>query len=227
MEELFTSNHFYEAGGGQADDKFGALVKSPLELIIGTLNYFELALLPRNTPEHNYMANQWLGLMADMGLNLMNPYDVAGYEAYHQAPGYNRNWITTNTLANRYAFIHRLLNNQLEIKVNLLDWANNAASGVTDSIATTLEVVNERPYALPLVQHLAGRLPPYAQRNTTITAERYTYFAEYHLGGLDFANWKFTWENRNGGNPDISTDAEARLRNLFNALMQSPEYQLY
>ncbi len=40
--------------------------------------------------------------LVDQGLNFYEPFEVAGYPAYHQIPGYNRNWITTYALAYRY-----------------------------------------------------------------------------------------------------------------------------
>ncbi|MFA0961317.1 DUF1800 family protein [Roseivirga sp. BDSF3-8] len=227
LDELFSSEHFFQAAPGQGDDKFGALIKSPLELTLGTLRYFDVEIPEINTVEHNEVMGTVIGEMEDMGLHLMNPYDVAGYEAYHQAPGYNRNWITTNTLAERYAFIHRLLSGQMPLVIDLLAWADDPGSGITDTMATTAVDINGRNYALQLVEHLAGQLLPFSDRDTAITAERYTYFGEYHLGGLEWENWVFNWQNRNGGNMDIMTDATERLKNLFNALMQSPEYQLF
>ena len=154
---------------------------------------------------------------------------VAGYEAYHQAPGYNRNWITTNTLAKRYEFINRLFNemNGWGFHVDLLAWANSPQSGITNALATTPATVGGKTYALDLIKHVADRMLPYSSLGNEITQERYNYFAEYHLGGLDFANWVFNWNNRNGGSMDIKADATARLKNLYNTVMQSPEYQLF
>ena len=40
--------------------------------------------------------------LVDQGLNFYEPFEVAGYPAYHQIPAYNRNWITTYALAHRY-----------------------------------------------------------------------------------------------------------------------------
>ncbi len=40
--------------------------------------------------------------LVDQGLNFYEPFEVAGYPAYHQMPGFNRNWITTYALAYRY-----------------------------------------------------------------------------------------------------------------------------
>jgi hypothetical protein len=43
-------------------------------------------------------------------MNFLNPYDVAGYEAYYQFPLYNRYWISANSLTQRYKFIFDVMN---------------------------------------------------------------------------------------------------------------------
>lgn len=227
LEQLFSSGHFFEASEGISDNKFGCVIKSPLELTIGTLKYFHADIALPNTQRNHEQMGVLLGRMREMGLHLMEPYDVAGYEAYHQAPGYNRNWITTNTLARRYAFINGLLSKQWDFGIDLLVWANSPESEITDAMATTPVEIGDRPYALQLIEHVALQLLPYASFGEVITPERYAYFAEYHLGGLDFNNWVFNWNNRMGTNEDIKADATARLGNIYNAIMQSPEYQLF
>jgi uncharacterized protein (DUF1800 family) len=37
LEDLFQSQHFYDAAAGANDDNFGGIIKSPLDLMIGTL----------------------------------------------------------------------------------------------------------------------------------------------------------------------------------------------
>ena len=227
LEQLFSSEYFFEAASGVGDPKFGSIIKSPLELTLGTLKYFNVALAPINTPQHNEQMGFLLGWLEEMGLHLMEPYDVAGYEAYHQAPGYNRNWITTNTLAKRYSFINGLLSGKWDFGPDLLAWAGSPESGITDGMATKAVKIGDRSYAMELIEHIAQQLLPYAKRGDAITAERYAYFAEYHLGGLEFDNWVFNWNKRKGWNADIQADATIRLRNIYNAIMQSPEYQLF
>jgi len=39
--------------------------------------------------------------MGVMGMELGDPPSVAGWPAYHQAPIYDKSWITTNTITNR------------------------------------------------------------------------------------------------------------------------------
>ena len=70
-------------------------------------------------------------LILNQGLDFYEPYDVAGYDAYFQVPGYNRNWITPINLANRYLFSQRLIENintgeaGAVINADLLAFADN------------------------------------------------------------------------------------------------------
>ena len=50
-----------------------------------------------------------IGQLSGMGMNFYEPYDVAGYDAYHQFPIFHRSWISTNYLTKRYEFIRLLL----------------------------------------------------------------------------------------------------------------------
>jgi uncharacterized protein (DUF1800 family) len=44
LEDLFQSQHFYDAAAGVNDDNFGGIIKSPLDLMIGTMRFFGLTL---------------------------------------------------------------------------------------------------------------------------------------------------------------------------------------
>lgn len=228
LEQLFKSEHFFEASSGIDDDKMGGLIKSPFDLVLGTLRYFEVAFPASGTADFNTKMGQIDGYLSDMGLHLLNPYDVAGYEAYYQIPLYSRNWINTNTLLRRYIFIKDIFSpNKTGLAyIDPLDWFEKPAVGVTDSIATTETLVGTQKLAKTLIEHIAAKLLVYSLAPSQISVERYNYFCKYHLGGLSFENWVFNWTNRNGGNSMIEDDATARLRNVLFVLMQSPEYQL-
>ncbi len=111
IDELLRSQHFYEAAAGVPDNNIGAIIKSPLDLVFGTLRLFDVQ-LPNMITE----AEQFYAATADIteifgsqGLSFYEPYDVAGYDAYHQFPVYHRFWITPNYLVNRYDFIKNVI----------------------------------------------------------------------------------------------------------------------
>ena len=102
LEALLGSTHFFEAFNGTDDDKFGAIIKSPVDLMCGTFRFFEVT-IPSYTsqPSEFYeMTGDLMRVMELQGMSLYEPIEVAGYPAYHQFPQYNRNWITTITWYN-------------------------------------------------------------------------------------------------------------------------------
>lgn len=228
LETLFKSEHFYEAASGINDDKMGGMIKSPLDLIFGTLKYFEVTFPTSGTQVFNNKMLKIQNYMSEMGLRLLDPYDVAGYEPYYQAPLFNRSWINTNTLLRRYQFINDLFtfNEDNLTFIDPLIWFNDSKNGVTNAIATAETSINNQKLAKELLEYIASKFLVYYTPISQISEARYNYFAIYHLGGLSFENWVFNWNNRNGTNMMIQEDARARLKNIFNVLMQSPEYQL-
>ena len=222
LEQLCSSEFFFEADAGNTDDKFGALIKSPLELTLGTLRYFETTFAPLNSKELYSQMSAIEGAMFGMGLDFLNPYDVAGYEPYHQAPVYNRNWITTNTLANRYNFVRELIKDKNQWNFDIFAWANNDPD--LAAVATNATVIDGKEYALDFVKYVVGQFLPLSQLSTEITQKRMNYFARYHLDTYTFADWKNYWNQRTGTGKPYVTDM---LRLLVNAVLQSPEYQLF
>jgi uncharacterized protein (DUF1800 family) len=246
MRRLFASEHFFEFGtssnNGQFDDKFGAMIKSPLEVTLGLMRYFR-SMLASQIPTHdsNYAGfyekmSMMTGVLMEMGLDFLEPYDVAGYEPYHQAPNYQRNWITTNNLANRYKFVRDLFEGNLGFGVDVYAWAKNTAlSGITNTIATTPTVVGGISVAKDLARHVAREFLPLYQENSEITEKRMNYFAFYHIRDIAGVNpndpdarfnaWVFGW---NSANPAIiESNARGPLKALLGAILQSPEYQLF
>src|SRR5690606_26239546 len=84
IENLLRSQHFYEAAGGVTDDSFGGLIKSPIDLVVGTLRFFDVQLpdMLAQTEQYYEATGEILGHIVNQGMNFYNPYDVAGYEAY-------------------------------------------------------------------------------------------------------------------------------------------------
>jgi hypothetical protein len=154
--------------------------------------------------------------LGDMGMHFFEPYDVAGYEAYHQFPVYHRFWITPNALTKRYEFIRTLITRNEMGMFNV-----NAYEYIRDNFPT------EAPNASDLVIVLARYLFPVSDNldfdeatESGLTTQRMNYFKNALLGGFDEAYWTKIW---NGSGLE---DKRRALENLLNAMMQSPEYQL-
>ena len=106
--------------------------------------------------------------------------------------------------------------------LNLIDFISQNFSNAVASDAESLiqEIVR---YLLPVTDNLTFIDP---DDNAEITAERLRYFrfAFLYSPQIDddpLAAWTFRWNN-----PVDNEVVNNQLRNLFNAILQSPEYQL-
>lgn len=231
LEELFTSQHFYDAAGGVDDDNFGGIIRSPLDLMIGTYRLFDITLPDYKTAPADLYArtNDMLSQLASMGMNFYDPYDVAGYDAYHQYPIFHRAWISTNYLTRRYEFIQILQDPKLPDgqKIDAYQFVFNKISSATASDAKLL-IEELAKYFLPQNENLT--FDPASDDNAGLTAERMNYFLTAFLKSpaID-VDPEGTWTDRwlhpeNYQEPEVVI---GQLRSLFNAMLQSPEYQLY
>lgn len=217
LQTLLKSQHFYDLDNSiETDDLIGAIIKSPLDLVMGTFRTFEMSFPDANSDlEAFYNAYQSVyDMMSDQGMDLYEPLEVAGYAAYHQFPVYNRNWISANYLGNRYKFSSDLMQgidkygSENVLILDVVDYVENTITGITVSDPTEL------------VQELVDILLP-----QTIPDERFSYFLnDILLDDLPLDNWTNEWVKYLTNGDDMVV--RMQLENLFTALMQSPEYQL-
>jgi len=156
----------------------------------------------------------------DQGLNFYEPFEVAGYPAYHQIPGYNRNWITTYALAHRYqvgGILMKTLDQDIErsFGFDVVDWVEN--SGYPSDPSDAALVMNQ----------FADNLLP-----MVLTQERYDYFLytvflDYTGTDLEYARglWTSEWNTYMSSRDD--TVVRSLLERLLSSLIETPEFQLY
>ncbi|HEY0744287.1 MAG TPA: DUF1800 family protein [Chryseosolibacter sp.] len=220
IENLLRSQHFYEASAGDVkDDNFGGIIKSPLDLVLGTLRAFSISLPSMTTQtEQFYMATEEIqGAIGNLGMNFYEPYDVAGYEAYHQYPIYHRSWITPNYLARRYEFVRNVVTraNAQMFSVNVYDYVDtNFPTQAPDARALIIALAS---YFLPMADNLS--FDDATDDTASLTYQRLNYFRSRFLQQFDEAYWTTRWN-------EGAIDLRDQLEFLFNALLQSPEYQL-
>ena len=231
LVDLFQSEHFYESGAGAENDNFGGIIKSPLDLVLGTLKGLQVEIPDYRTDLDNYyifMENISQSMNAQ-GMVYYEPSEVAGYPAYHQFPTFNRSWISTNYLAERYQFIQQLVANRepdepedVRVGVDVVQFVkDNFSSVAADANDLIIELCR---YLLPMNDNLT--FDAATDDSSEITAERLNHFlmAFLYTPQIDAdpeGSWSFRWTNL-----EDSEVVESQLKNLFNALLQSPEYQL-
>jgi len=212
LEQLLSSTHFFDSDNAtETDDSRGGIIKSPMEIVLGTLRFFNIQLPDQQVDLAGFYAaynDLIFGKLANQGLDFYEPFDVAGYEAYYQEPAYNRNWITVNNLARRYQISTDLLlgvkdeNDSLLFKLNILPYCEAEGIDLNSPQAIVTYFVD---YLLP----------------EDITAERFDYFKSTLLIDVDEVDWVATIID--------GEDFQVifHLENLINTLLQSPEYQLF
>jgi len=226
IKELLSSKHFYDMDDDNPyDHRIGSIVKSPLDLMLGTMSYLNVE------PLQNYAFSYYTYKLNDLylassSMHLFSPPNVAGYPAYYQEPLRSKNWFDSNTYLPRYKFIEMLLtgknaygtnpNGNAVISFDVLGFIDN-----TDNIPDPTQ-------AGFVVTTILDDLFPEGYDN-----DRYDYFLNtIFLDGLNAIDWALTWDAyKNGGNDaftkaDATTEIKIRVRKLLQAVMQSPEFQL-
>ena len=228
IEELLMSQHFYDANAGLDDNNFGGIIKSPLDLIMGTLRFFDLSFPDYQSDTSNFydIAADLLQSMDYQGLNFYEPFEVAGYAAYHQFPVYNRNWISTNYLTRRYDYIRKFFDGMdMMGALNSFDLLQFIKDNIPNNIAENAEslIMALVEYLLPVSGNLT-----YSDNDDSaeVTSERLRYFRHAFLydpqiDADPLSAWTFRWNN-----PVDNEVVRNQLKNLINAMLQSPEYQL-
>ncbi len=215
LEQLLQSEHFYDLDTPiTSDNNVGAIIKSPMDLVIGTLRLFNLTVPDKTTDlvDHYDLYGQLIAQLELQGLYYFEPYDVAGYEPYYQLPDFHRYWISSNYLANRYKFAEYLITgftnaNGILLKLNIVTFVEDNCSNPGD--------------ATILVQELVQWLFP-----MTIDSVRFNYFRDnVLLDQLSAANWTDEWNDYLNSGSDVNV--RLQLEALISAMMQSPEYQLF
>lgn len=218
---LLQSKHFYDLDDANAaDNKIGAMVKSPLELFYNTMRFFDISpfTFPGNTPTtiwttfyRNGLRN---GILVNAQMNFFFTTSVAGFPAYYLAPKYDRNWFDASTITQRYYFGRCFLegrrlpfsNSSLGIRFDFLLWARNNISNAGNGNILVDELLN---FLLPEIPD---------------TARRDYFLRDILLGSLSLINWQNEWNNYiSTGN---STVVKPRLELLFRAILYAQEYQL-
>ncbi|TFH19643.1 MAG: DUF1800 family protein, partial [Bacteroidia bacterium] len=222
LKALLASDHFFDNDDAvKENDNIGALIKSPVDVFCGLFRSFKMVFPDRNSDPASFYTNMGFVVdrLVDQGLNFYEPFEVAGYPAYHQIPGYNRNWITTYALAYRYQTGDLLIEppgaeNPLSIYLDVVEWVENSGDVSDPSNATEImAVLSENLLAVSLTQ----------ERRDYFLYTVFLDFPENHGYALNL--WTQEWNNYKGSGNDAYV--RSRLDLLISKLIQTPEFQLY
>ena len=145
---------------------------------------------------------------------------MPGYPAYHQSPGYNRNWITTYALAHRYQAAGILMKTidggrERSFYLDMVHWVEH--SGYVTDPSDSTELMNV------LTEHLFA---------VELTPERYDYFLYTVFIGFPEEDptyarglWRTAWQNYQSSGDD--SEVRPLLERLLSGLIETPEFQLF
>jgi len=212
LQTLFTSQHFFDAS------ILGALIKSPIELSVSAVREFVGSFPPASNFQAQYNAWYQMYLVAqNLGQDLGDPPNVAGWLAYYQAPSYHELWINTVTLPQRFNFVKILLGTGYPAApYHIFIAPISVASLFTDAADPNALVAD--------LVTLAYRLPVTANFTATLKSALVGQVADHY--------WSDLWNKYIGqvaaGIEDQPTIAlvTSKLNALFQFLLNQPEFQL-
>ncbi|MEO0470307.1 MAG: DUF1800 family protein [Bacteroidota bacterium] len=237
LQKLLESEHFYDIGNQQtAESCVGGMIKNPLELLLGSMRFFKVSYPdPKAEPEKS-MLDFYKKVVQDFllpayGMPLFSPKIVAGYDPFHQEPAYNRLWASTTTLPFRFTLGQQLVSGKkvsvpgkLLMEVDMVTLANDP--GIVPDLTAP------EPYTQIPGTYRGGRFADHLVRSILeyvlpfeLSQDRFDYFLhDLLLDNLSEINWRFEWLKFEQTGDDSSI--RPQLNQLFEGILQSPEYQL-
>ncbi|MBX2921258.1 MAG: DUF1800 family protein [Chitinophagaceae bacterium] len=222
LETLLVSKHFYDEDDSvQTDEFIGAKIKSPLDLLLGTMRFFNI--LPPDPIANSfdyydnfYRSTIQIFFLPGGGMDTFSPSTIAGYKPYYQAPDYDRLWMNSSTIIYRYMLGRMLVENK-----KVLVWGPFFAPFDILAWVDTPENISDPRDGIKVVDELLTFLFPENPKNSS----RFDFFLnDLLLGSLSLMNWQMDWDNyKTTGD---STSVVLRLQNLFKGILSSQEYQL-
>ncbi|MDP4680730.1 MAG: DUF1800 domain-containing protein [Cyclobacteriaceae bacterium] len=210
---LFKSAHFYE------DSNIGALVKSPIEFVVGLWKGLGMKYTNLGDISLTYYTNKALNsLLINMGMDIGDPPNVAGWPVYYQAPLFDKSWITTDTITVRAEFTDGLANNGIGVT------NNNDKIWVKPDLIAFIESLNEPADPNKLLQEINSLL-----LGISISEQEMDFLKSILLSGQDTDSyWSEAWYAylENPSDVEAKGTIQTRLETLFKSFLQLGEVHL-
>ena len=209
LSALFKSEHFFDVLNR------GCLIKSPIDFAVGLSREFEIV-FPDNTnliaqyASWDKIRAQSLSFQMDIG----DPPNVAGWQAYYQEPSFHEMWINSDTLPKRNQFSDRMTNN---------GYTSSGQTIIIDVVALTETFTNPGDPVALIDEVLAIH---YA---TEPTSGLQSYLLSILLSGqVSNSYWTTAWEDYKGDPTNLTfyNIVKTRLQSFYKYIMDLSEYQL-
>lgn len=237
ISALLNSEHFYDEGGTIPEEHIiGGMIKTPIELVLSTIRFFDVQ-RPSPSGDLDLYYRSWQRdtiqnfMFLESGMELFDPPTVAGYQPYHEAPDYQRLWISSNTLPFRYTMAEMFLTGKkvtrggdLHMHIDVIDMVNNKNIIPDFTGPDPFDGVVATYAGGRFAEHIVRCITDYLFADSPDT-DRFDYFLnDLLLGNLSLINWRFEWIAYETTGDDSSIRPQLEL--LIKGLLQSPEFQL-
>jgi uncharacterized protein (DUF1800 family) len=237
LRRLLASRHFYDVNTADPTQNVrGAMIKSPLSLLVGTLKFFKVP-CPDPQGDQTEFYLKWHKrviqdfILPNAGMQLFSPPTVAGYPAYHQEPNYNQLWASAVTLPFRYNLADMFFAGKklvepgsFYMKIDPVAVASNKDIVPNKTAPDPYTGVVDNYAGGRFANHLVSSILRYAFPRP-ISTDRYKYFLDdLLLDNLSPNTGRMEWvQYEKTGN---ASGIRPQLENLIRGILQSPEYQL-
>lgn len=211
LSALFKSEHFYDSLN------IACSIKSPEDFIVGLCREFSVVF--PNT-ETNYVETYalWRVLILaakNMGQEIGNPPDVAGWSAYYQKPQYYQLWINSNSLPQRNLFTDTIITNGYSKSGKKIIIDPIAFAKSLDNPSDPNLLINESLECLYMIE-LTQSSKDYLKTQILLSGQTSDYY------------WTTAWNNyiTEPTNSSYKNVVNGRLQALYKYLLDLSEYQL-
>ncbi|CAN5266198.1 DUF1800 domain-containing protein [soil metagenome] len=217
--KLLTSQIFFD------DSNRGAIVKSPAELAVGAMRFFNQP-VPNMTTDYaafKVYFDFMFWRMRDLQMALIDQPSVFGYEPYYQT-GYSKIWMNTTTIALRSDYTDAYIWRWLEVKpgykmgIDVLAWATSLQPNFSDVAGTApiscvdvQAAFSKNLFATDLFQ---------SQKDFLIDT--------IMMQGIPRSSWTFEWNAYRTAPTDTNkrNGVTWRLQNLMKYMLRMAEYHI-
>jgi len=207
LQTLLSSEHFFQQG------LFRALIKSPLDLL-ADVTYGTSFPLPTDPIDYELILDTFHSNIIRTGMDLTNPPSVAGHEAWHIAPLYQRMWINSPSLKQRILMTSQIFGH---------GFLRNGTRYTADMVSFIEDIPNaEDPNVL--IASLCERF-----LGVVLNQANLDFFKNFLLGGLPDFEWTVEYNNMlaNPSDTQLRQAVEGKLDVTCRAFFAMPEIHLY
>ncbi|MFC0184440.1 Uncharacterized conserved protein, DUF1800 family [Pseudarcicella hirudinis] len=206
LQTLFRSNHFYD------ENLIGSQIKSPLDLIVGTMRIFNQIAPDSGNDRTSYdLFTQYVYSQAKVQqMDIFDQPTVFGWRPYYDTDFYEI-WINSTTLALRGSFTDAIVKGSNAMKINI------------DSVNLAKQV-SEPSDPVILINELSENMYPFA-----LTQEQKDYLIDQVLiPGLPRYEWQLEWQayTSDPTNNAKRNAVKLKLNSLLQFMLRLAEYQM-